>query len=102
MYGLVKYSIIIKSLPEIESFEFGPLVLKRVFIFICLPLLNRSPIKSTYDYRNADLPGVNSDDIFHTWSTGFIDQVESTTLLIKSNINHSNTHLGLIRTGKWD
>ena len=30
MYGLVKYSIIIESLPEIESFEFSPLVLKRV------------------------------------------------------------------------
>ena len=31
MYGLVKNSIMIESLPEIESFEFSLLVLKRVF-----------------------------------------------------------------------
>ena len=37
MYGLVKYSIIIKSLPEIESFEFGPLVLKRVLFNLTIP-----------------------------------------------------------------
>ena len=46
MYGLVKYSIIIESLPEIESFEFSPLVLKRVMVVVVVAAAATDTVKA--------------------------------------------------------